>query len=112
MSVLLLDDEEIFSDLLKILCKEIGVKFYSAKNTKEAIKIINENSIKLAIIDYNLKNEKGVLFNRYLKRYFPGVKTVLSSGNFDNIAETVKGRFDYILDKGMLVTFIRNFFNV
>jgi DNA-binding NtrC family response regulator len=110
LSLLLLDDEEIFSDLLKILCKEIDVKFYSARNTKEAIKIVNNNKIELVIIDYNLKNEKGSIFNRYLKRYFHDIKTALSSGSFDNISEKVSNRFDYILDKGSLVAFVREFF--
>jgi ActR/RegA family two-component response regulator len=106
VSLLLLDDEEVFSKILGIFCKEKGLKFYYAKNIEEAKVIAQNNKVKYAIIDQYLKNEKGSDFGRYLKNKFPEIKTIICSGSNNDISDEELKYFDISVNKSELVTFI------
>ncbi|MCB4203414.1 hypothetical protein LF845_00400 [Deferribacterales bacterium Es71-Z0220] len=106
MSILLLDDEEVFAKMLSFVCASAGAKFYYARTIDEAKEIVKKNHIKYAIIDQNLKNEKGVSFNRFVKDTTADIKTIFCSGILDNIDDNELSRFDFVIDKSELITFL------
>ncbi|UOD35221.1 hypothetical protein DSN97_02455 [Deferribacteraceae bacterium V6Fe1] len=108
MSILLLDDEEVFAKMLSIVCASKGTKFYYARTIDEAKEIVKNNHIEYAIIDQNLRNEKGISFNRFVKDTATGIKTIFCSGVLDNIDNDELNRFDFVIDKSELITFLNN----
>ena len=110
MSLLLLDDEDIFSKIISILSKSLGFDFFYAKNIHEAKNILKERDITLAIIDYTLTESDGVTFNRYIKENFPDVKTAIFTGAPEFMEKEQLDAFTYHIGKDELVEFIRKYF--
>jgi len=108
LSILLLDDEEVFAKIIRFVCAKAGTEFYYAQTIEQAKNIIKNNTVEYAIIDQNLKNEKGASFNQFLKNTSKGMKTIFCSGALDNIDADELNQFNFVLDKSELVTFLNN----
>jgi DNA-binding NarL/FixJ family response regulator len=58
-NILIIDDEPFISTDLKLICEELSeVSVYTANSYNEAISIINNHTIHLALIDINLESDK------------------------------------------------------
>lgn len=110
MSLLLLDDEDVFFKIVSILSKNLGFEFFYARNIYEAKSILSDETVSLAIIDYNLPESDGVSFNRYIKENFPGIKTAIFTGSPELIEKCQLDSFTYCIDKSELVNFIKDYF--
>lgn len=110
MSLLLLDDEDVFFKIISILSKNMGFEFFYAKDIHEAKKILQDRDISLAIIDYTLTELDGVTFNRYVRENFPHIKTAIFTGAPEFIEKEQLDTFTYHIGKDELVDFIREYF--
>ena len=79
---ILLVDDDIAS--LEVLCEVIaraGYDTVSAESGYEALEIVREASIDLAILDFNLPDTTGAELLQQIKRFQPSVPAIIMSAN-------------------------------
>ena len=77
-SLLIIDDEEGIRHGLKVLFKKHGFTVFSAGKYKEAVDIVKNEKIDVAIIDVMLKgNESGIELVKALKQIEPDITAVM-----------------------------------
>lgn len=87
-SVLILDDDENFSELLKDVFTNSGFEAVAVGQASEALSLLGERSFELAIIDQKLPDKTGAEFIKEAKEAQPQLPIVMLSGFLDN--ETVR----------------------
>lgn len=71
--------------LLKYLKeKKSDWEFLEAQNGKEAISIIESNTISLALIDYNMPEMDGISLAKKIRELYPNTCLQLITGNIQN----------------------------
>ena len=81
-SILLIDDDSDILELLQDICRVAKRSYYSAKNGKEALDIIqNHKDIDLIISDMYMPHMTGKELILNLQNQKRKIKTVLSSGS-------------------------------
>lgn len=95
-SILLVDDEEMIIEVANQMLEKLGYKVLTARGTKEAIKLLNENknTIAMVILDMIMPDYSGLKTYGMLKEINPEIKVLLSSGY------SIDGQATEILDKG------------
>lgn len=98
-SVLIIDDEE---NLRKLLARVIELEGYSviqAASIKEAMKILNQETVQVIISDVKLPDGNGVELTSKIKHDFPASEVIVLTA-FGTIEDGVKaiknGAFDYL----------------
>jgi DNA-binding NtrC family response regulator len=98
-SVLIIDDEE---NLRKLLARVIELEGYSvvqAASIKEAMKILNQETVQVVISDVKLPDGNGVELTAKVKHDFPATEVIVLTA-FGTIEDGVKaiknGAFDYL----------------
>lgn len=97
--LLLLEDEELFSLLIKDFLESKGYKVYSARRCSEAIKILNLRTINVALVDNKLPDGEGTTVLEYIIENKLKTKMILMTayGSDKRINEYVqKGAFDFV----------------
>lgn len=116
-SILVVDDEEGIRYGLEKLFKREGYRVFSTGNFKEAVAIVRENKIDIALLDIRLKGQRdGIDLLKELKYAEPEIVILIITGHgsIDSSVKAMKeGASDYILkpidnDK-LLVTVRKNF---
>ena len=81
-TVLLIDDDDMITDVSAMILKKSGYDFVSAKSGKEAIEVYKENHsrIDMVILDMILPDMGGGDTYDRLKEINPRVKVLLASG--------------------------------
>ena len=81
-SILVVDDEDMVRKYIVTYLSHKGYPALEAKNATEAIELLtaNRNEIHLALVDYLLGNESGVVLAEQLVKIKPELKVVLISG--------------------------------
>jgi DNA-binding NtrC family response regulator len=87
LTILLVDDDEKFLTSLAARIKLKGFKTLTALNGAEALDIVQNNSIYLAIIDQRLPDTEGVSLISQIKGLDPAIKTVLLTAHGDEKIE-------------------------
>ena len=99
MKILVLDDEINITDkLCKFLIKK-GFIALPAYNCDQALNIINNNSVDIAIVDVVLPNESGLEFVRKIKQIVPDIDLIIMSGHgtLDMVIDAMhKGAVDFV----------------
>lgn len=97
-SILVIDDEvNIIKSFESLLASEHEV--FSAVNSAEALRIIDEEKIDFVFLDYNLGEEDGLELLRIIKETDPELYVVMISGygNFEIIIKAMSlGCYDYL----------------
>jgi PAS domain S-box-containing protein len=95
-TILLIDDEEMVSDIGKEVLKKLGYKVITAGSGTEALKFFekHQNEIDLVILDMIMPDMGGSETFDNLKKIQPDVKVLLSSGY------SINGRASEILERG------------
>jgi CheY-like chemotaxis protein len=94
-TVLLIDDEEVISEVGKDLLEAIGYRVLTARDGKEAIEIYknNRDKIDLVILDMVMPRMSGGEAYDKMKEISPNVKVLLSSGySIDSQAKEILAR--------------------
>ena len=81
-TILLVDDEEMITNVGKMLLEKLGYAVFIARNGGEALRIYREKQkeIELVVLDMIMPNMNGGETFERLKEIDPGVKVLLSSG--------------------------------
>jgi len=98
-SVLIVDDEQVVRDSLTEWLKETGYEVSSAEDGYEALKIIDESSPNVVVLDMKMPGMSGIDVIRSIKEKGKktGIIVVTAYGSVDNAVEAMKlGASDYI----------------
>ncbi len=79
--ILLVDDDVSSLEVLGEVLKRAGYEIFSAENGYEALKIIQGDSIDLAILDYELPDTTGMELLQQIKPMQPRVPVIIMRGN-------------------------------
>jgi DNA-binding NtrC family response regulator len=79
--ILLVDDEEKFLKLISQRLKMMGFGTLTATNGADAVDIIRQNPIDIAIVDLDMPGINGLVTIAKLKEITPGLQTVLLTGH-------------------------------
>lgn len=103
--ILVVDDEISICEILKDYLDNYGYETTITQDTVTALKLLGEITYDVAILDKNMPDsnsegfEGGFEILKYIKRYRPGIQTILITGNasLDSAIRALKlGAFDYI----------------
>ena len=110
IQLLLVDDEKKVLNAYMTLLEEEGMNTLIADNGLEALRIIDEHSIDVIILDVRMPGLNGIEVLRKTKQKHPLVEVIMLTGNasVESTVEGLKlGAFDYLvkpIDLSVLVT--------
>lgn len=95
-TILVVDDEELMTDVCKQILQKMGFQVFIASNGKEAIEVFNANrdTIDLVILDIILPGMDGIVIYDHLKEIKPGIKVLIASGY------SINGKASELMKKG------------
>ena len=98
MNILVVDDEIEIADLVELYLKNEGYNVYKTYNSEQALKIINQRNIDLAILDIMMPNIDGfTLCQKIREKYkFPIIMLTAKITDADKIKGLNIGADDYI----------------
>jgi len=100
-TVLVVDDDKNMCWILSRLLSEDGFKVKSVSSAKEAIPLIEEGGITVAILDYRLPDMNGIELFEYIKRKYSLIPSILitSYGSMQIREEAKEAGFCAYFDK-------------
>ncbi len=103
VSVLFVDDEEIFLDLTKrYLSKHQIIIFKAANSAKEALEILKNNSIDIVVSDYQMPEMNGLEFLEIFRRKYDLPFIIFTGRSREEVAvEALNLGANYYLQKGV-----------
>jgi len=100
-NILVSDDEPPICELLKITIEKEGHRVFTAFNGKEALKIVQSNSVDVAILDIKMPQLGGVEVLKKIKAINPDIEVIIITGfaDLETLRQTMDeyGAFDYLL---------------
>ncbi len=110
--VLIVDDEELVRETIKLQLKDTGYEFIEAKNGEKAIQFLRDDdtgNVDAIICDVRMPKINGVEAVAYFRRKHPSIPVIVLTG-FPDVKLAVdfiaKGVFDYLVkpvDKDKLI---------
>ena len=79
--ILLVDDDMASLEVLGEVLTRAGYDAMSAESGYDALKIVRETSIDLALLDFNLPDTTGAELLQQIKQFQPGVPAIIMSAN-------------------------------
>ncbi|HDI52110.1 response regulator [candidate division KSB1 bacterium] len=113
INILVVDDEADFRDIFSEILCQMGYRVVVAKDGAEAIELIKQVKIDIALVDFLMPEMDGVELLRRIKKQTPSTEVILVTGyeSVNSVAEAVnQGAYDYItkpIDFGKLEAVIR-----
>lgn len=98
-TLLVVDDEPTFLETFKLWLEDEGYIVYTATAKMEALKILEEHSIAVCLVDLRLADENGLEISKELKKADTLVKILILTGypSYETAIDAMKiGIFDYI----------------
>lgn len=98
-ALLLVDDEPEVLETLKLWLEGEGYSIYTATSKNEALKILEEYSIAVCLIDLKMGEENGLEISTELKKADALIKIVILTGypSYESAIDAIKmGVFDYV----------------
>ncbi|MDR4359427.1 response regulator transcription factor [Bacillus anthracis] len=98
-SILIVDDDQDIVRFMNVNLMQEGFKVFSAYNGEEALEIINNNSIQLAILDIMMPQMDGIELCRRIreKHSLPIIFLSAKSSDVDKVVGFSMGADDYIV---------------
>ena len=100
MSVLLVDDEKDFLEVLTKRLRKRKLKLVAADSGEEAIRTIQSTQVDVVVLDMRMPQMDGLQTLREIKRINPVVEVIMLTGHA-NVETAVKGMelgaFDYLM---------------
>lgn len=97
--ILVVDDEDRFRELLARIIALEGFEVFQAKNIREGLKILSEESISVVVSDVRLPDGNGLNLLERIKNEYPLIEVILITayGTIqDGVNAMKRGAFDYI----------------
>ena len=99
-NILVADDQQEVCDLVKQMLEIEGYTIFQAYNGKEAVGVVQNSPIGVAILDLKMPVMGGVVALRKIKEIDPSIEVLIMTGysDFSSLKQTVGdfGAFDYI----------------
>ena len=99
-SVLVVDDEKDFVEMLSLRLQEVGEKVSTAYNGKECLETLEKTNIDVVILDIKMPGMDGMETLREIKKRFPIIEVIMLTGHgsTETAVEGMKsGAFDYLM---------------
>jgi two-component system NtrC family response regulator len=98
-SILIIDDEQTLRGLLARIIQLEGYQVFQADSVREALKILQKESIHVVVTDVKLPDGNGVDLTSRIKSEYPAIEVIVITA-FGTIEDGVKaiknGAFDYL----------------
>ncbi len=78
--ILIVDDEPVQTEVLRLLLKDEGYRTFTAENLEGALDIMGRERIDLILCDHYLRDSTGLELLEHMRRLFPDVIRVMVSG--------------------------------
>ena len=100
-NLLVVDDDSTVRDLFRRYLSETGYRVEVAPSGEEALKIVANGSIQVALVDLGLPGMNGLELIRALKRDYPFIQTIIVSGvgELEDAIEAMKEQVCYYIKK-------------
>jgi len=98
-TILIVDDEEIFLLSLKNSLVRLGYDVVSATNGREALDLLKERTVDLAITDLNMPEINGIELMLLVKELHPSIPIIVftARGSVESAVDAIRqGAFDYL----------------
>ena len=99
-SVLVVDDEKDFVEMLSLRLQEVGEKVSTAYSGKECLETLEKTNIDVVILDIKMPGMDGMETLREIKKRFPIIEVIMLTGHgsAETAVEGMKsGAFDYLM---------------
>lgn len=99
-TLLIVDDEEGILKVLRSFFILHDFEVLTAKNSADALKILNKNKIQIALLDINMPKMDGIDLLREIKKVDFSIQVIMMTGypSFDKTIQSLeRGAVDYIL---------------
>jgi len=100
-TILIVDDDPSIRSTMKVILEDEGYKVDFAANGKEAIRMTNQRSYNLALLDIRLPDMEGVKLLKLMKESIPRMRKIMITGfpSIQNAVEAVNKSADAYLIK-------------
>ncbi len=95
-TILVVDDEPNQRRVLCIGLQEAGFEVLEAADGREALEVLGEHAVDVAIVDLMMPEIDGVELTRRMRFRHPGVRIVLTSAYHLNPRQMERGRLDAV----------------
>ncbi|GBD93691.1 transcriptional regulatory protein ZraR [bacterium BMS3Abin05] len=99
VSILVADDEEDFRIIFSDILKKMGYQVRTVQNGLEAISVIENQPVDIALIDFKMPGMSGIELLKEIKLRTPQIEVIVITGmgTIDSAVEAMKsGAYDYI----------------
>ena len=99
-SILVVDDEKDFVEMLSLRLQEAGEKVSTAYSGKECLETLEKTNIDVVILDIKMPGMDGMETLREIKKRFPIIEVIMLTGHgsTETAVEGMKsGAFDYLM---------------
>ena len=83
--VLVAEDEGLLRRLIQRVLVKNGYTVVLAQDGQQALRLLKDHQIEVALIDVNMPSVCGLEVLDTIKREYPHVKTILTSGDVDSV---------------------------
>lgn len=99
MNLLIVEDEADLREPLKYHLEKVNFKIFEAEDGEEALNIINNEKINLAILDIMMPNMDGITLLKQIRKnsFIPVIFLTSKMNNLDKIKAFENGADDYII---------------
>ncbi|MEW6998941.1 response regulator [Colwelliaceae bacterium BS250] len=87
-NILIVDDEPLIIKFLERYLSFYGYDVISASSGQHALALLSSKTIDLMITDQNMPNMSGIELTKVVKKLFPTMPIIISSGYIDDIGES------------------------
>jgi CheY-like chemotaxis protein len=84
-NILVVDDDDLLADTLKIQLEKKGFKVRLAQNGKQAVQFLKEYTPDLLVTDIFMDEMDGIELTAYLKKFHPNIKIIAMSGKLESV---------------------------
>ncbi len=79
-SLLIVDDDESYLEILKYLIEPTGITAYFATSAVSAMSILEDRQVEILITDFNMPGMNGCQLAAKVKESFPDVAIIMATG--------------------------------
>jgi two-component system NtrC family response regulator len=99
-TILVVEDDEMQRNLISENLRQERYEVFEAATSREALEIISQNPVEIAVVDYKLGDESGLELIKELKTRNPLITTVMVTAfaSIETAVEAIRqGAYDYVV---------------